>query len=94
MKLKSYNSSFSATNLVGDSPTNRTLASLILHKQEQAFRSSFVDCENCILREKGKLLVKLYKNCVLIHTLAGEYQLSWETDGTNFNHHRILLSTN
>ncbi|KAK9195465.1 hypothetical protein WN943_003586 [Citrus x changshan-huyou] len=83
------NSALTRKSFPCDSPTNRTLASFILHKQEQAFGSSFVDCENCILREKGKLLVKLYKNCVLIHTLAGEYRLSWETDRTNFNHHRI-----
>ena len=64
---------------------------IIPHKQSQAFRLSFMDCEECILRRRGKSLVKLCKNYVPIYTLARECQLLWETDGTNFNSHGLPL---
>lgn len=63
----------------------------IFHKQSQAFIPSFIDYEECILREREKSIVKLCKNCIPVHNLTGECQLLWETDRTNFNHHEVSL---
>ena len=66
--------------------------------QAHKFGLSFVNCEECILRKRGKSLVKLYKSCVPIHTMAGEYQLLWETENTHETYmkkwyHRISGNT-
>ena len=65
---------------------------VILHEQAHMLEPSVVDCEECILRKRGKSLVKICKSCVLIHTLAGEYRLLWEIEGTDFNSHEVPLS--
>lgn len=62
------------------------------HKQSQAFGPSFVNCNECVLWEWMKSLVKLYKSYIPIHTLAWECQLLWATKRIDFNSHEVLLS--
>ena len=64
----------------------------------QAFKSSFLDYEECILSVCVREREREGISCETLHELcsylyfAGKCQLLWEIDETEFNSHRVTLS--